>query len=249
MKTVVINLPRRVDRREAFERWNRNQPLAFTYLPAAEGERIDRMRLVEHGVLSEGESNFGPGALGNAMSHAAIWRECADGREPFLILEDDACLRGDFWKHAKPMLERFLGSCDLMTFGFNTDSVVALGGPDGVISAMRFDESVKKQPGYFETFARLHDVRPNLFRCVQFWGLLAYAVSPAGARALLASCLPLCSLETVSLIGTERTVRPYGMDSMINLALQQGRLRAMACYPALALGPNSQVTSDIQCAC
>ncbi len=249
MKAVVISLSHRVDRRDQFETWNRAQPLKFHYLPAADGHRVGRQRLVELGLLADAENNFGPGALGNAVSHATLWRECADGREPFLILEDDACLRGDFWKHAKPMLERYIGSCDLMTFGYNTDSVVALGGPDGVISAMRFDESVKKRPGYFDTFSRLHDVRPNLFRCGQFWGLLAYAISPAGARALLASCLPLSSRETVSLIGTERTVRPYGMDSMINLALQQGRLRAMACYPALALGPNSQATSDIQCAC
>ena len=249
MKTLVISLARRVDRRAAFERWNRSQPLAFAYLPAAEGDRIDRLRLIENGVLAEGERNFGPGALGNAMSHAAIWRECADGREPFLIFEDDACLRGDFWKHAKPMLQRMLGGCDLMTFGYNTDSVVALAGPDGVVSAMRFDETVKSRPGYFESFSRLHDVRPNLFRCVQFWGLLAYAISPSGARALLAACLPLSSQDSVALIGTERSVRPYGMDSMINLALQSGRIRATACYPALALGPNSQITSDIQAAC
>ncbi len=249
MKTLVISLARRVDRRAAFERWNRGQPLPFSYLPAAEGDRMDRLRLIENGVLAEGESNFGPGALGNALSHAAIWRECADGREPFLIFEDDACLRGDFWKHAKPMMERHLASCDVMTFGYNTDSVVVLGSSDGVVSAMRFDETAKRQPGYFETYSRLHDVRPNLFRCIQFWGLLAYAISPAGARALLAACLPLSSRETVTLIGTERTVRPYGIDSMINLALQQGRIRATACYPALALGPNSQATSDIQTAC
>lgn len=249
MKTVVISLPRRFDRRERFEAWNRSQPLSFSYLPAADGDRVDRARLVESGLLAEGESNFGPGALGNAVSHAALWRDCAEGREPYLIFEDDACLRGDFWKHAKPLLERHLAAYDLITLGYNTDSVVALSGSDGVVSAMRFDESIKQRPGYFERYARLHDVRPNLLRCVQFWGLLAYAVTPDGARALLSACMPLSSRETVHLFGEGRSLRPYGLDSMINLGLQRQRITAAACYPALALGPNSQLTSDIQTAC
>jgi len=220
VKTVVISLRRRVDRRARFEAWNAGQPLAFSYLPAAEGERVDAARLVECGLLAEGETGFSPGALGNALSHASLWRDCAEGREPFLILEDDACLRGDFWRHAKPMLERHLAGCDLVTLGFNTDSTVALAGPDGVVSAMRFDETAKRLPGYFERYARLQDARPNLLRCVQFWGLLAYAVSPAGARRLLAQCLPLSSAGSVDLIGA-----------------------------ALALGPYGLVTSDIQTAC
>ncbi|SHG94839.1 Glycosyltransferase family 25 (LPS biosynthesis protein) [Kaistia soli DSM 19436] len=246
MKTIVISLPHRVDRRDTFEAWNKTQPLAFSFLPAAEGDRIARHRLIESGLLDEGEYNFGPGALGNALSHAAIWRNCAEGTEPYLIFEDDACLRGDFWKHAKPILERNLAACDVIVLGYNTDSVVALRGSDGVVSAMRFDETVKKRPGYFESYSRLHDVRPNLFRCVQFWGLLAYAITPASAKVLLSTCLPLSSREEVTLIGEDRVIRPYGMDSMFNLALQKGMIRAAACYPALALGPNNQMTSDIQ---
>jgi len=246
VKTIVISLPRRIDRRETFEAWNRAQPLCFSYLPAAEGEHIARHRLIESGLLVEDEHNFGPGALGNALSHAAIWRNCAEGTETYLVLEDDACLRGDFWKHAKPILERNLAACDILALGYNTDSVVALRGSDGVVSAMRFDETVKKRPGYFETYSRLHDVRPNLFRCVQFWGLLAYAITPRGAKALLSACLPLSSQERVTLIGQDRVIQPYGMDSMVNLALQKGTIRAAACYPSLAQGPNSQLTSDIQ---
>ncbi len=248
MKTVVISLARRVDRRADFERWNRGQPLSFSFMTAFDGERIEERRLVAGGLLAEDERNFGKAALANALSHATLWRDCAAGREPYFILEDDVCLRGDFWRHAKPLLERHLAAADLIALGYNTDSVVALQGSDGVVSAMRFDETAKRRPGYFDAYARLHDQRPNLLRCVQFWGLLAYAVTPQGAARLLANCLPLSSCDGVPLIGTDRVVRPYGLDSMVNLALAKGRVRACAAYPALALGPNSQATSDIQTA-
>ena len=248
MKTVVISLARRVDRRADFERWNRGQPLSFSFMTAFDGERIEERRLVAGGLLAEDERNFGKAALANALSHATLWRDCAAGREPYFILEDDVCLRGDFWRHAKPLLERHLAAADLIALGYNTDSVVALQGSDGVVSAMRFDETAKRRPGYFDAYARLHDQRPNLLRCVQFWGLLAYAVTPQGAARLLANCLPLSSCDGVPLIGTDRVVRPYGLDSMVNLALARGRVRACAAYPALALGPNSQATSDIQTA-
>ncbi|MCX5480419.1 glycosyltransferase family 25 protein [Kaistia geumhonensis] len=248
MKTVVISLARRVDRRAEFQRWNRGQPLSFSVMTAVDGDRIDEGKLVACGLLAEGERNFGKAALANALSHATLWRDCASGREPYFILEDDVCLRGDFWRHAKPLLERHLAAADLITLGYNTDSVVALQGSDGVVSAMRFDETAKRRPGYFEAYARLHDARPNLMRCIQFWGLLAYVVTPPGAARLLESCLPLSSRDSVPLVGTDRLVRPYGLDSMVNLALSRGRVRACACYPALALGPNSQATSDIQTA-
>jgi GR25 family glycosyltransferase involved in LPS biosynthesis len=249
MKTVVISLESRPDRRATFERWNRGQPLPFAFLDAAEGRRIDPARLVAAGLLHEGEENFNAGSLGNALSHATLWRDCARGREPFLIFEDDACLRGDFWKHAKPLMERHLAAADILVFGYNPESVVALAGSDGVVSAIRFDETVKRRPDYFQRYAALHDARPNLMRCTQFWGLLGYAISPEGAATLLRACLPLRSAEPITLFGTERTIRPHGIDCMINLALQKGRLRAAACYPALVLGPNQLATSDIQTAC
>lgn len=249
MKVVVISLGRRPDRRATFEAWNKAQPLPFTFFDAADGRHVDPLKLVEAGLLAAGEHNFNSSALGNALSHATLWRDCARGREPYLIFEDDACLRGDFWKHAKPLMERYLAAADMLVFGYNTNSVVALCGPDGVVSAIRFDETVKHGADYFHRYAGLHDTRPMLLRCTQFWGLLGYAIAPEGAARLLRACLPLRSDETVRLLTTERTIRPYGLDCMTNLALEKGRLRALACYPALVLGPNQLATSDIQTAC
>ncbi|MCX5496333.1 glycosyltransferase family 25 protein [Kaistia dalseonensis] len=248
MKSFVISLPARPDRRDVFKTWNAHQPVPFKFVPAAEGWRLDRQALVSSGILDADNRHFNPGALGNALSHRALWEECARGREPYLIFEDDCCLRGDFWRHAQPIMARQAVEHDLIVFGFNTDAAIAVRSADGVFSAIRFDESVKYRPGYFEQYARLRDGRPNLFRCHQFWGILAYAVSPKGARRLLDLCFPLASREPIRLIGDDRAILPYGLDGSINLALQQGKLDTLICYPPLALGPNSHATSDIQTA-
>ena len=246
LRIFVINLERRPDRRARFAEWNGHQPLRFDFFKAADGLRIDRLKLVQQGLLDPQDGIFNGGALGNALSQLSLWRACAAGREPFLIFEDDACLRGDFWRHARPLMERYLSAHHAMLFGFNTDCVTALRGSDGFVSAIRFDESIKRRPDYFASYRKLQDVSPQLFQCLQFWGTLAYAITPAGARAMIDSCFPLSSRETVDIIGEPRSIRPYGLDGMINVALQNGKLDIVACYPALALGPNSHADSDIQ---
>ena len=246
MRVFVINLERRPERRSRFTEWNRRQPLRFEFFAAADGQRLDRAKLATHGLLDPDDRLFQSGALGNALSHHALWTACAAGREPYLVFEDDACLRGDFWRHARPYIERYLSAYDLMAFGFNTDCVTALRTSDGFVSAIRFDESIKRRPDYFTSYAKLEAERPQLFQCLQFWGTLAYAVSPAGARRLLDACFPLSSRERIGLVGEDRSIMPYGLDGMVNVGLQRGQLGVVACYPPLALGPNSHADSDVQ---
>lgn len=246
LRVIVINLERRPDRRQRFIEWNGRQPVRFEFFAAADGRQIDRAKLVASGLLDGQDNRFNGGALGNALSQHALWQACAAGREPFLIFEDDACLRGDFWRHARPMMERYLSAHHMIVFGFNTDCVTALRSSDGFVSAIRFDDSIKHRPDYFTAFAKLTDASPQLFQCLQFWGTLAYAITPAGARALLKGCFPLASRESIDIVTEGRAILPYGLDGMINLALQQRELDVIACYPPLVLGPNSHADSDIQ---
>lgn len=246
MRAIVINLERRPDRRQRFLEWNGRQPLRFEFFAAADGSRVDRAKLIERGLLDGEDTRFNGGSLGNALSQLSLWQACAAGREPFLIFEDDACLRGDFWRHARPTMERYLSAHDLIAFGFNTDCITALASSDGFVSAIRFDETIKHRPDYFAAYSRLKDERPQLFRCLQFWGTLAYAITPAGARRLIDACFPLSSRERIEIIGEQRSFAPYGLDGMVNLAIQKGKLNVVACYPPLVLGPNSHADSDIQ---
>ncbi|PPE77761.1 hypothetical protein C3941_22220 [Kaistia algarum] len=246
LRIHVINLERRPDRRNQFMEWNGHQPLRFEFLAAADGRRIDRARLIEQGLLDPADREFNNGALGNALSQLSLWQACAAGHQPFLVFEDDACLRGDFWRHARPLMERYLSAHPIILFGFNTDAVTALRGADGFVSVVRFDERIKRRPGYFRDYGKLQDVRPQLFQCLQFWGSLAYAITPAGARALINACFPLSSRARIEMIGEGRSVIPCGVDGMMNVALQEGRLKVLACYPPLVLGPNSHADSDIQ---
>ena len=44
--------------------------------------------------------------------------------------------------------------------------------------------------------------------------------------------------------GSGRMLVPYGIDGMVNLAIQLGLIRARVLFPPLVIGPNDQADSD-----
>jgi hypothetical protein len=44
--------------------------------------------------------------------------------------------------------------------------------------------------------------------------------------------------------GSGRLLVPYGVDGMVNLAIQLGFIKARVVFPPLVIGPNDQADSD-----
>ena len=246
MRAFVLSLAHRPERLERFLGWNARHDLDFQVVEAVDGRNVDRAALVAQGILDPEHSQFTDGALGNALSHRGQWLDCIADGQPRLICEDDACLRGDI-RRQMPVLERALAGVGLLFLGYNTDAPLALIMPDGLATETFFGVQPAKHDR-FAVFAANGGRRPMpaVHRALTVWGTIAYGVTPAGARLLLDSCFPLSSGRGVRQYSQRRQVRVAALDGMINWALSQDRLRALACLPPLALSPNN--ISDVNAA-
>ncbi|MCB1553981.1 MAG: glycosyltransferase family 25 protein [Xanthomonadales bacterium] len=245
MRLLVINLPRRADRRAQFEKWNTREGLELDFVDAVDGASLDRAQLQASGLLDAEHAGFTAGAIGNALSHLAIWQRAAQHRDATLVCEDDACLRGDFVERAQALLACLDVPWDIVYFGYNTDAFMPLHMRDGLVSVVSFDEGAKHRPDYFRRFSRTRAPAPAPLRCQQMWGTLCYAVSAEGARRLLEACFPLGGQRDIELAGRQARLRPYSLDGMINLALQDRRVRGFCAFPPIAVSANAVADSDV----
>lgn len=245
MRLNVISLAARADRRAQFTAWNARPDVEFAFVDAVVGASLDRAALVGQNIITADNLRFTPGALGCAMSHHALWLAARDSGTPVIVCEDDACLRGDFTTQAQRVLSELPSDWDICYLGYNTDAVVAVQSDDGLKALLYFDENAKRAPGYFEAFTRLQAPAPTPLQCFQAWGTLCYAVSPAGARRLLELCFPMRDETEVVMFGQNRALKPYGIDGMINLALQRAPLRAFCTVPPLVVSDNDATKSDV----
>src|SRR5215471_5530834 len=93
MQVRVINLDRAPARMQRFR--DDNPGLTFERVAATDGGDLARDTLNRDGIITT-ENAYGTGALGNTLSHVALWRQCAEGAEVFHIAEDDAILHPHF---------------------------------------------------------------------------------------------------------------------------------------------------------
>jgi GR25 family glycosyltransferase involved in LPS biosynthesis len=241
----VISLATREDRRAQFSVWNARAGIDIEYVDAVAGATLDRAALTVQRILTTSAKAFSQGALGNAISHRALWLSARTASQPTIIAEDDACLRGDFAVRAPALLRQLPIGWDIVFLGYNTDASIAVEGPEGIKAVFLFDDVAKKTPGYFDDFARKTAPAPASLACFQIWGTLCYAISPQGADRLLSSCFPLDASTDLVLFGQGRVIRPYTLDGMINVALQRQPLSAWCAYPPLALSLNDIAASDV----
>lgn len=239
MRAVVLNLARRPERLRRFLDWNGGHGLDIQVQAAVDGSAIDRAALVAEGVLAAGHDGFSDGALGNALSHRAQWQACVAEDALRLVFEDDACLNHSLTAQL-PMLLRGLDRYDLLFLGYNTNAPLTLVLPDQMLSELYFGTAAAAGAQYYDDFATKPAPRPRsaVHPTLMAWGTIAYAVSPRGARKLLDACFPLTARRRVRFHVEQRELPPTALDGMINAALQAAQVRALACFPPLALSPN-----------
>lgn len=232
----VISLPRRAERREAFLRRNGGKA-GFAFAEAVDGREVDRARLEADGLLMPGTDAFTAGALGCGLSHRAAWEACVASGRPLVVMEDDACLAAGFRPEAEAALA-VAGHCDILWFGYNLDLPLAVHLAAGVPAVVRPADAATTGDDWLDRFAAVPGVAPPrvaVLRPALLWGLLAYAVTPAGAARLLAGCFPLCSHE-LAVPGGRAPSR--GIDGAVVALVQAGAVSAACCFPPIALSAN-----------
>lgn len=236
----VISRTSREDRRRRFLGWNGGHPVTWRWHDAVEPEQVNR----DDGALFVAGLDCAAGVAATALSHRRQWLACVEEGGPRLVFEDDACLRRDGAAEIARVMPA-LQVADLVFLGYNTDSDLMVELPDRLFAKMSFGNQAHRLPGYFDAFA--HASRPLfppvLYRGVLAWGLLGYALSPAGAQKLLRACFPLREVE-VDLFAERRRLRGAALDFQVNVALQRGEVTALVCFPPLVAGPNGDSDLD-----
>lgn len=109
---------------------------------------------------------------------------------------------------------------------------------------VQVNDAVTADAGWLEKFARDGGTAPRttaLMRPAVLWGLLAYAVSPAGALKLLRGCFPLRNHD-LSL--PQGAARSRGIDGSVLGLIQAQAVIAGCCFPPIAVGANDDSDTE-----
>ena len=104
LKTFVISLDRREDRKVIFQVNNDNYLThGYEYFSAIDGKDLDYEGLKSMGYDTFKEwkdplnkTNLTTGEVATSLSHIHVWEKCIELNEPVLIFEDDAIITEDF---------------------------------------------------------------------------------------------------------------------------------------------------------
>lgn len=249
-RCLVINLDRRQDRWQGFMDRNGHMPLSFHRISGIDGQTLDFPSLITSGFIPPHAPHrqYTKGSIGIALTFQRLWQQIAEGNEPVVIFEDDVALSPDITAHiamAADMLAQ--NQCDLFYFGYNFNTPIAIETLHGFKGLIKLGEQAPANAAFIRKFQH-QPPQPHqtmIARIMHAWGMCAMMVSPDGAKKLLSLCFPLPDeQQQLFLFGQERHIPPIGIDSMVNLRLQQMDLRALGMFPPSAITPNDQADSD-----
>ena len=103
MKKIVLNLERRKDRKETFNKNNIDKLSDYEFLKAIDGRDITLPSLYQQGIIPlQGwrdpfhNKKIRRGEIGCFLSHFNAWQRCIKEDEPIMVLEDDAIINENF---------------------------------------------------------------------------------------------------------------------------------------------------------
>ena len=236
----VINLERRRDRKERFLEINGKVcGLRFGFVSAVDAQRLDRTKIRQLGLMA-GDSDFAPGFLACALSHRQLYLQAVAAQLPILICEDDAVFRNDFASRWDSLLKHLPANWDLVLFGYNFDSALAVEIVPGVQQMHGHFNNRPIEVGEIAAFQQISQP-VILVKLLNAFGSLAYALSPSGAAKILRDCFPLRP-DVVTVGGLGRSFPAFSLDCLMNRYYPSWN--AFAVFPPLAISPNDKSTSD-----
>lgn len=236
----LVNLDRSTDRLATFQAVNSHVMPHVTLFSAVDGKNVERAALVDCGVIAS-DLGYNDGALGNALSHLALWDVAIREDRALTICEDDAIFNHAFCAASGAILQELPPDWHLVKWGWNFDSILWFDMIPGVSRCIAsFDqESLRKRIDAFQSA----NLRPRAYRLLQSFGTICYSVSSNGARLLRQNLLPLRN-TTVHVVGLRAAVVNYGMDVALNDVYSH--MNCFVSVPPLVVTRNDHSRSTVQ---
>ena len=244
----VINLDRSTDRLANFRAANSH--LEFRRFPAIDGSTLDlsriydepanerENRLIERGV----EQRMPRPAIGNALSHLAIWRMALTSADPTTVLEDDALVHRDFVALASRVIRTLPANWAMILWGWNFDAPIQFEILPGVTFCRAvFDQNaLRRSVREFQALS----FAPAAYRHQGSFGTVGYSVSPGGARLLIDTIFPLRKGAAVDCPSMGRLQALEALDVALHHAYAGGK--AYVAVPPLVVTKNDRALSTVQ---
>jgi GR25 family glycosyltransferase involved in LPS biosynthesis len=205
-------------------------------ISAVDGVAVDRNELLRDGTINE-DVSYVPGALGCALSHAGLWKKAVSENRIVTIFEDDTICSLRFPEESRRIASNLPADWDIIQWGFIFEPLYLWVDFGFSKATLRFyDDRVASDYRRFQS----SDFFPSAVRLVHSFGSQAYSVSPKGARALLASCLPLRK-RSIPFPGTGIVNDDLGID--VAMSAGYGSMQAFVCIPPLVVQDTRQPSS------
>lgn len=244
----VINLDRSTDRLASFRAANAH--LEFERFPAIDGSKLEMSlvhdvpanapenRLIEPGV----EQQMPPPAIGNALSHLAIWRMALTAGEPTTILEDDAVVHRDFVGLASRVIRALPADWAMIVWGWNFDAPIQFQILPGVTPCRAFfdQNALRRSVSQFQILP----LAPVPYRHQGSFGTVGYSVSPGGARLLIETIFPMRKGTAIACPSMGRLQALEALDVALHRVYAGGR--AYVSVPPLVVTKNDRALSTVQ---
>lgn len=223
----LINLDVSVDRLTRFYSRNRHMK-GVIRASAVDGRQVDRENLIAEGIIID-DLPYLPGSLGCALSHVRLWEKAAAKNRIVTIFEDDVICSQYFRQEAALLVSKLPADWDIVQWGYNCHQCYMW---------LDFEFAKAKLQFYDHRFAegslefQSRRFASSAVRVAHSLGLMAYSVSPKGARALLKYCLPLRK-RLIPFPGTGTFLPDNAIDVAMCGAYRS--MQAFACIPPLVI--------------
>lgn len=240
MQIHLINLDRSDDRLREFEKSNPHLSQSISRRSAIDGKSVSRAQLVDQGII-EADLAYNDGALGNALSHLALWNLAIERHEALTVCEDDAIFNGNFAPAADFLMKSLPLDWHMIFWGWNFDSILWFDMIPGVSTCVSMFEQEKMRGGVTEFQAA--SFTPQPFKLLQEFGSVCYSISPTGARMVREFCLPLRNMA-IHFPGLGRTLPNLDLGIMVNAVFP--KINAFVSVPPLVITKNDHGISTVQ---
>jgi GR25 family glycosyltransferase involved in LPS biosynthesis len=206
---------------------------------AVDGTQVNRGDLVKRGII-EPSLDYTDGALGNALSHFALWELAISTNEPLTLCEDDAIFNKSFEIDAAILASTLRSDWHIIFWGWNFDAFALFELIPGVSPFLANFNQDQMRQGIDQFQSATLSPRP--FRLLAAFGIVCYTISPLGARRLRQACIPLQSAP----VFVQPVNRSFeNKDLSVALLDIFQKINAFASFPPLVITKNDHATSTV----